>query len=70
MCSSGDRTVTKEVFLEVDKVNTKKDVKKAAQQQVGEGNSLDDIVRSLHKCLGRTQTAPLKVPRAYLKQDE
>lgn len=50
MCCSGDRTVTKEVFLEVDEVNTKKDVKEAAQQQVGEGNSLDDIVRSLHKC--------------------
>lgn len=30
MCSSGDRTVTKEVFLEVDEVNTEKDVKEAA----------------------------------------
>lgn len=65
MCSSGDRTVTKEVFLEVDEGNTKKDVKEAAQQQVGEGNSLDDIVRSLHKCSGGTQTALLKIPRAY-----
>lgn len=65
MCSSGERAVTKEVFLEVDEGNTKKDVKEAVQQQVGEGNSLDDIVRSLHKCLGGTQTAPLKVPRAY-----
>lgn len=65
---SGERAVTKEVFLKVwdiDEDNTKKDFKEAARQQVREGNSLDDIVRSLHKCLGGTQTAPLKVPRAY-----
>lgn len=58
-------TVTKEVFLEVwniDEDKSKKDFKEAAQQQVGEGISLADIVRRLRKCLGGTQTAPLKVP--------
>lgn len=59
------RTLTKEVFLEVrdiDEVTTRDDIIEAAQQQIGEGRKLGEIVKSLRKSFGETQTALLKVP--------